>query len=162
MASGRERLQTALRDAAPHELLQPRERLRTLPRQRPNGEGVLGGEQRPSPPQDAPGTAKEGTANPSAGLLLARRSLPNLPPPPSPSALSSHLMQWAAAAKGPLQPGQRLLVAQRRWHSSLHEPVPLPGLQSWLQTWRLGSGPCADQRQAVNRVMDCSVSTVLA
>lgn len=108
-------------------------------------------ERRPSPGQDAPGTPKEGTAKPSAGLLLARGSLPNLPP----SALPSHRVQWAAAANGPPAAGAVSSGCLSRWHTSLQEAVLLPGLQHWLQIWKLGSGPYPDWCQAVNRVVEC-------
>lgn len=114
--------------AAPQELLRPRERPWAQQQRWDN----------------ARGTATEGTANPSVGPLPAKRSLPNLSPPPELSRSGLAPDATGGSCRGLPASGAVGSVSLRRWHSSLHGPVPLPGLQHCLQAWRLGSGPCSD------------------
>lgn len=115
-------------EAAPQELLRPRER--------------PWAQQRPW--DNSRGTATEGTAKPSEGPLPAKRSLPNLPPPPEPSRSGLAPDAMGGSCRGLPASGAVGSVCLRRWYSSLHGPVPLPGLQHCLQAWRLGSGPSTD------------------
>ena len=92
-----------------------------------SGQGTLAAE-------GAAGTAKEGAAKPSAGLLLSKESV-KCPPPPGPPPQSSPLVSWAAAVKGPPRVGQCLLHARGGGTCPSRSLSPCPACSTaWVQT----------------------------